>query len=65
MRLILIDPKQLELATYQTLPHLMLPVLTDAKLFPGLLTVSFEKSSLDIVQINVGKGGVAPAPKYP
>lgn len=31
LRLILIDPKQLELALYQDLPHLMLPVITDAK----------------------------------
>ena len=30
MRLILIDPKQLELALYAKLPHLMMPVLTDA-----------------------------------
>ena len=28
MKLILIDPKQLELALYQDLPHLMLPVMT-------------------------------------
>ncbi len=31
MKLILIDPKQLELALYQKLPHLIMPVLTDAK----------------------------------
>lgn len=31
MKLILIDPKQLELALYQNLPHLVLPVITDAK----------------------------------
>jgi S-DNA-T family DNA segregation ATPase FtsK/SpoIIIE len=31
MKLILIDPKQLELALYQKLPHLAMPVLTDAK----------------------------------
>jgi DNA segregation ATPase FtsK/SpoIIIE, S-DNA-T family len=31
MRLILIDPKQLELALYATLPHLIMPVVTDAK----------------------------------
>ncbi|HXH30037.1 MAG TPA: DNA translocase FtsK [Bacteriovoracaceae bacterium] len=29
LRLILIDPKQLELALYQTLPHLIMPVVTD------------------------------------
>ena len=31
VRLILIDPKQLELALYSKLPHLMMPVVTDAK----------------------------------
>jgi DNA segregation ATPase FtsK/SpoIIIE, S-DNA-T family len=31
LRLILIDPKQLELVLYSKLPHLALPVITDAK----------------------------------
>lgn len=31
LRLILIDPKQLELALYASLPHLTLPVITNAK----------------------------------
>ena len=31
MKLILIDPKQLELALYSNLPHLVMPVVTDAK----------------------------------
>ena len=31
MKLILIDPKQLEFAFYSTLPHLIMPVVTDAK----------------------------------
>ncbi|MCT4643334.1 MAG: DNA translocase FtsK [Bacteriovoracaceae bacterium] len=31
LKLILIDPKQLELATFQDLPHLAMPVLTDPK----------------------------------
>lgn len=31
LKLILIDPKQLELAVFSTLPHLMLPVITEAK----------------------------------
>ncbi|PIK14568.1 DNA translocase FtsK [Halobacteriovorax sp. JY17] len=31
MKLILIDPKQLELAVYSKLPHLVMPVVTDAK----------------------------------
>ncbi|MBL7663904.1 MAG: hypothetical protein JNM93_02135, partial [Bacteriovoracaceae bacterium] len=31
MKLILIDPKQLELALYSTLPHLILPVITEGK----------------------------------
>jgi S-DNA-T family DNA segregation ATPase FtsK/SpoIIIE len=29
LKLILIDPKQLELALYQRLPHLLMPVITD------------------------------------
>ncbi len=32
MRLILVDPKQLELALYSKLPHLILPVVTEAKM---------------------------------
>ncbi|WP_412470412.1 MULTISPECIES: DNA translocase FtsK [unclassified Halobacteriovorax] len=31
MKLILIDPKQLEMALYAKLPHLLMPVVTDAK----------------------------------
>lgn len=31
MKLILIDPKQLEMALYSKLPHLLMPVVTDAK----------------------------------
>lgn len=31
MKLILIDPKQLELAVYKNLPHLIMPVITDPK----------------------------------
>ena len=31
MKLILIDPKKLELAPYKKLPHLVMPVVTDAK----------------------------------
>lgn len=31
LKLILIDPKQLELAVFSDLPHLMLPVITEAK----------------------------------
>lgn len=32
LRLIMIDPKQLELALYQTLPHLVMPVVTDSSI---------------------------------
>ena len=32
LRLILIDPKQLELALYQKLPHLIMPVVTDSQI---------------------------------
>ncbi len=32
LKLILVDPKQLELALYERLPHLLMPVITEAKL---------------------------------
>jgi S-DNA-T family DNA segregation ATPase FtsK/SpoIIIE len=32
LRLIMIDPKQLELALYQKLPHLIMPVITDSSI---------------------------------
>lgn len=32
LRLIMIDPKQLELALYATLPHLVMPVITDSSI---------------------------------
>ncbi len=32
LKLILIDPKQLELALYSSLPHLVMPVITDSKM---------------------------------
>jgi S-DNA-T family DNA segregation ATPase FtsK/SpoIIIE len=32
LKLVLIDPKQLELASYERLPHLLMPVVTDAKI---------------------------------
>lgn len=32
LRLIMIDPKQLELALYATLPHLIMPVITDSSI---------------------------------
>ncbi len=32
LRLIMIDPKQLELALYATLPHLIMPVITDSQI---------------------------------
>jgi S-DNA-T family DNA segregation ATPase FtsK/SpoIIIE len=34
LRLIMVDPKQVELTMYNSLPHLALPVLTDAKKVP-------------------------------
>lgn len=36
LRLVLIDPKQLELALYEKLPHLMLPIITE----PNLAAIS-------------------------
>jgi S-DNA-T family DNA segregation ATPase FtsK/SpoIIIE len=32
LKLVLIDPKQLELALYERLPHLLMPVITEAKM---------------------------------
>lgn len=37
LKLLLIDPKQLELALYQTLPHLIMPVVTDPTLASAAL----------------------------
>lgn len=37
LRLVLIDPKMVELALFNGLPHLMMPVVTDSKLVPGVL----------------------------
>jgi S-DNA-T family DNA segregation ATPase FtsK/SpoIIIE len=37
LRLIMLDPKQLELALYQRLPHLIMPVVTDASVASAAL----------------------------
>ena len=37
VRLILIDPKMLELSMYEGIPHLLAPVVTDMKLAPNAL----------------------------
>jgi S-DNA-T family DNA segregation ATPase FtsK/SpoIIIE len=37
LRLIMLDPKQLELALYQTLPHLVMPVVTDPEIASAAL----------------------------
>jgi S-DNA-T family DNA segregation ATPase FtsK/SpoIIIE len=37
VRLIMIDPKMLELSTYEGIPHLLAPVVTDMKLAAGAL----------------------------
>ncbi|MCZ6602710.1 MAG: DNA translocase FtsK [Planctomycetota bacterium] len=38
VRMILIDPKQVELMSYESLPHLLTPVVTDMKKAAGVLT---------------------------
>ena len=38
VRLILIDPKMLELSVYEGIPHLLAPVVTDMKLAPNALS---------------------------
>jgi S-DNA-T family DNA segregation ATPase FtsK/SpoIIIE len=37
VRLILIDPKRLELGVYEDIPHLLAPVVTDAKIASNVL----------------------------
>ncbi|MFY7991680.1 MAG: DNA translocase FtsK [Bacteriovoracaceae bacterium] len=43
LKLLLIDPKQLELALYQTLPHLIMPVVTDPNLASAALLWAIEE----------------------
>ncbi|MGI9298094.1 MAG: DNA translocase FtsK [Gammaproteobacteria bacterium] len=43
LRLILIDPKMLELASYHDIPHLLAPVVTDVSLAPAALNWAVEE----------------------
>ena len=43
MRLLLIDPKMLELAAYADIPHLLAPVVTDMELAPAALNWAVEE----------------------
>ncbi|MGE3608959.1 MAG: DNA translocase FtsK [Bacteriovoracaceae bacterium] len=43
LRLIMLDPKQLELALYQRLPHLIMPVVTDAQIASVALLWAIEE----------------------
>jgi DNA segregation ATPase FtsK/SpoIIIE, S-DNA-T family len=43
LRLIMLDPKQLELALYQRLPHLIMPVVTDAQIASVALMWAIEE----------------------
>lgn len=43
LKLLLIDPKQLELALYQTLPHLIMPVVTDPNTASAALLWAIEE----------------------
>ena len=43
VRLILIDPKMVELSAFQNMPHLMCPVVTDMKRAAGILEWAVEK----------------------
>ena len=43
LRLILIDPKMLELASYRDIPHLLAPVVTDVMLAPAALNWAVEE----------------------
>lgn len=55
LRLVLIDPKVVEMRMYATLPHLMLPVVTDAKRAAGALkwtVMEMEKRYRLIAELN-------------
>lgn len=43
VRLVLIDPKQVELAPYEDIPHLLTPVVTDPKKAAGTLKIIVEE----------------------
>ncbi len=43
LRLILIDPKMLELSSYRDIPHLLAPVVTDVSLAPAALNWAVEE----------------------
>lgn len=46
MRLLLIDPKRIELSTYEGIPHLIHPVVTDAKMATRALRWAVEEMEL-------------------
>ncbi len=43
VRLLLVDPKKVELTVYNGIPHLLAPVITEAKAVPGLLRRALEE----------------------
>jgi hypothetical protein len=43
VRLLLVDPKKVELTAYNGIPHLLAPVVTEAKVVPGLLKRALEE----------------------
>jgi DNA segregation ATPase FtsK/SpoIIIE-like protein len=43
VRLLLVDPKKVELTVYNGIPHLLAPVVTEAKTVPGLLKRALEE----------------------
>lgn len=43
VRFIMIDPKKIELSIYQDVPHLLVPVITDAKIAAGALIWAVEE----------------------
>ena len=43
VKLILVDPKQVEMTDFKGIPHLLSPVVTDMKMAPGVLTWAVQK----------------------
>lgn len=62
VRMILVDPKQVELMSYENIPHLMTPVVTDMKKTPAVL--SWIVSEMNRRYERLAKVGVRHITKY-
>ena len=61
VRLILIDPKMLELSVYEGIPHLLAPVVTDMKLAPNALNWCVGRDGAAL-QADVARSACATSP---